>query len=113
MHPPQPSPIRAIDSFINNLSHRYRRLWVIVIHLALVALANHLAFLLRFDADVPARELALQLSMLPWLLAMRGILFFPFGVYQGLWRYVGMWDLRNIIASILTSSFAFLLLMQF
>jgi len=82
------------------------------LQLGLVALSNALAFLLRFDGDMPpfARE-AFWLT-LPWLVAIRALTFGPFKLYEGLWRYTGIYDLRAIVAAVTTSSVAFYLLMQ-
>jgi FlaA1/EpsC-like NDP-sugar epimerase len=79
----------------------------VVTHLLLVVLANALAFLLRFDGKVPDWAVSAQLEMLPWLLGIRGLLFIPFSVYHGLWRYVGMWDVGNILKSVVVSSLLF------
>lgn len=98
---------------MDKLSRRFRRTCVVLTHLLLVAVANRLAFELRFDGDVPQWASSPQVKMLPWLLAIRGLLFVPFRVYDGLWRYVGMWDLRNILASVTLSSVAFYLVTQF
>ena len=48
------------------------------------------------------------MQTIPWLLAIRGLAFIPFRLYQGIWQYASIWDLRNIILAVGLSSFAFL-----
>jgi FlaA1/EpsC-like NDP-sugar epimerase len=86
---------------------RFRRPVVIFLHLALIGLANYIAFALRFDGAVPPEQVVNFLDMLPWLLMIRAITFVPFRLYHGLWRYTGIWDLVNIIGATLVSTVVF------
>src|SRR5882762_8179676 len=99
--------VLARPSWLLRLLVRRRRIIVVAMHLVLIALSNYLAFLLRFDFDVPDAKLALWLQTLPWLIAIRGLTFVPFRLYEGLWRYTGIWDLLAILGGVGSSSAIF------
>ncbi len=86
-------------------ANRLRRLpFVVVIHAVLVVVASYLACWLRFDGAIPEDILVNYLETLPWVLAIRGLVFIPFGLYGGLWRYTSIWDLSRIVGAVLTGS---------
>jgi FlaA1/EpsC-like NDP-sugar epimerase len=87
--------------------HRFRRVLIVVVQLLLVALSNYVAFLLRFDGLVPAWALLSFLQGLPGLLVIRGLMFVAFRLYQGLWRYTGLYDLWMLAGGIGASSVLF------
>jgi FlaA1/EpsC-like NDP-sugar epimerase len=91
---------------------RLRRPLTIALQLALVVLANGLAFLLRFDGELPPLAMAAFWQMLPWLVAIRALTFVPFRLYEGLWRYTSVYDLGAIAGGVCASSAAFFLLTQ-
>lgn len=84
-----------------------RRLVVFLIHLLLVVVSSYFAFWLRFDGNVPSEYARLWLNVVPALVVCRLTLFFPFRLYQGLWRYTSLSDLLGIVGGVFTSSAAF------
>ncbi len=91
---------------------RYRRLVVIGVQTVLMVVANYLAFWLRFDGDIPGAYGLLFLLMLPVLVLVRQLAFIPFRLYEGLWRYTSIYDLRNIVAGVFTGTLVFYLIVQ-
>jgi FlaA1/EpsC-like NDP-sugar epimerase len=102
----------TLGSKLTRIVLGYRRALVVASQLSLAALCNYLALLLRFDGEIPIVERLLYYEMLPWLLCIRGVIFVPFRLYEGLWRFTGMWDLRNIAGAIATSTLAFYVLVH-
>ena len=72
--------------------------------------SNATAFLLRFEGRVPPPDWAAHLAMVPVLLVVRMCGFAAFGGFRGLWRYASLYDLRNIVAAVVSSSLVFYIL---
>ena len=92
---------------VSRVIYRHRRVQIVLLHVGLVLLANYLAFLLRFGGRLTHDVSPAFLDGLPWLVAIRMLTFAPFRLYEGLWRYTGIWDLRNIVGAVTLSSLAF------
>lgn len=84
----------------------HARIFIVILDLAAVVLAYFSAFLLRFEFSIPAPELNYYLQTLPIVLAFRLISFRYFGLYNGIWRYASMEDLKAIFKAILASQVA-------
>ena len=97
-------------SALQALGRRLHRPIAVAIQLALVIASNRIAFLLRFDGDVPPFGDEAFWQMLPWLVAVRAFVFVPFRLYEGFWRYTSLYDLRALASGIAVSSGVFFLL---
>src|SRR6266567_4189408 len=86
---------------------RYRRIPIIILHIALITVSNYLAFWLKFDGRIPVDEIAHFLNLLPWLVLIRCLTFIPFKLFMGLWRYTSVLELRNIIIASALGSLVF------
>lgn len=58
-----------------------------------------LAYLFRFNFDVPDEFQHAIWSALPWLLPLHAALFWRFGLYRGIWRFASLSDLRRILVA--------------
>ncbi len=85
---------------------RWRRPIIVALDLCLIVLANYLAFWLRFDGDIPLTVIEEFLGSLPWLIVFRGAAFSFFRLHEGLWRYTSLWDFRNILVGVASSTLA-------
>ncbi|MFO7987347.1 MAG: nucleoside-diphosphate sugar epimerase/dehydratase [Desulfatiglandaceae bacterium] len=79
--------------------------WVVFLGDAvLVALSLYLAYLLRFDGSIPASQFGSFVHILPWVIPIKLAAFFFFGLYKGMWRYTGIYDLENLVKACVISS---------
>jgi len=82
-----------------------------------VALAYSLAYLVRFEGDIPSQNLAHLKTALPFVVPLKLICFFIFGLYRGMWRYTSLTDIKNVLRAAALSSIiivlAILLLYRF
>jgi FlaA1/EpsC-like NDP-sugar epimerase len=78
-----------------------------VLHDALAAvLAWCLAYLLRFNFELPPNFAAELKQTLYWVVPLQMIIFWRFHLYRGLWRYASTADLRRIFLAVMLSAAA-------
>jgi FlaA1/EpsC-like NDP-sugar epimerase len=65
----------------------------------------YLAFLLRFDLDIPNDKLAIYFYILPHVFVFRSISHFYFKIYSRLWEYANLHDFLKIFYSNAIGSF--------
>jgi FlaA1/EpsC-like NDP-sugar epimerase len=67
-------------------------------------LAWVLAYLLRFNFDMPDRFLQEMWHMLVLIVPAQAIVFWYFGLYRGIWRYASLPDLKRIVVAIVVAA---------
>jgi FlaA1/EpsC-like NDP-sugar epimerase len=83
-----------------------RRLAQAVIDACLIALAYLLAFLLRFDPSMPHRYATLLIESFAFVVVGKLLIFWLFGLYHKLWRFIDAKDFEAIIRAVVVASFA-------
>ena len=79
----------------------YRTL-LVILHDAFASLAAwSLAYLLRFNFDLPESFAAEWRQTLAWVVPLQMAVFWKFGLYRGVWRYASTADLRRIVLAVL------------
>lgn len=90
-----------------NLFSKYRRFFVVVLHLFFIVLSYLFAFLVRFDMELTPERWRLFFNTLPFLIIIRVVLFQYYKLCWGIWRYVSMKDCINILKAVTLSSVLF------
>ena len=83
---------------------RKRLILIIGVDVLIWTAAWLLAFLIRFDFDIPALRWSQCKQLLPFMLVIKLLIFYFFDLYRGMWRYTSISDLFNIIKAASFSS---------
>ena len=78
--------------------------------LVVCALSNYLAFLIRFDGNIPFEQRFAFARSIGWLLVVRAASLWLFGLYEGLWRYTSVYDLSALVSGIVAGTISFAIL---
>ncbi|MDZ4201169.1 MAG: nucleoside-diphosphate sugar epimerase/dehydratase [Gallionella sp.] len=69
-----------------------------------VAAAWTLAYLLRFNFDLPDSFVAELRQTLVWVVPVQMLIFYKLGLYRGIWRYASTADLRRIVLAVMLAA---------
>ncbi len=98
---------------MKNYLIKFRKAVILAINTVLIVGAYIGAFYIRFDFKLPVEYRDLIISTLPGLLVIKLVVFYYFGLYSGLWRYVSMDDLLRIIKANIVSTSCFIVFVVF
>jgi FlaA1/EpsC-like NDP-sugar epimerase len=79
----------------------------------LFALALVVAFLLRFEFDIPAEFFRQMVVLLPAAVGFKLVFFWASGLYRGMWRYTGLSDLWKIGRAVFMAEVALIIYVAF
>ncbi len=87
--------------------YRYHTVFALMVQLGLVAVSYVASFVLRLELEGSGAPWGLVLKTLPLLVAIRLVTLALFGLHRGLWRYVSVVDLLQIIKAVTIGSLVF------
>jgi UDP-GlcNAc:undecaprenyl-phosphate GlcNAc-1-phosphate transferase len=100
---------------LNTMLMYKRRVVEVLLDFFLICIAYYSAYFLRFEGSLLANNIHLLEQSLGWIIFIKMSVFFMFGLYRGVWRYMGISDFITMfkvvtlgtIASVLFLTFAF------
>ena len=98
---------------LKRLLFKFRRMVVLIINLSFVCSAYIAAFYVRFEFTLPQSYYALIVGTLPALLVIKIICFYYCGLFSGLWKYVSISDIWQVLKANIVASCIFTLYMVF
>ena len=63
-----------------------------------------LAYLLRFNFDIPAQFMPSLMQVMLWAVPLQIFCFLQFGLYKGVWRFASLPDLQRVLKAIFVAS---------
>jgi FlaA1/EpsC-like NDP-sugar epimerase len=91
---------------------RKRNFWVMLfVDATIVCLTYFLSYLLRFDGAIPHTHITNFSCTVVWILPLKLVFFYVFGLYKGMWRYTSIGDLESLVKGCLASTSTILLIL--
>ena len=91
-------------AWIETMLMHKRRLMEVGVDFALICACFVIAHALRFEGTLTPYLEGLILQSLPWIIAVKMSCFFSCRLYRGVWRYISLPDLVNILQAVVASS---------
>lgn len=86
------------------IQSRFKVGLAIVHDLVAAAAAWWLAYLLRFNFELPLNFRDELMQTLVWVVPLQAIVFWAFSLYRGIWRFASVADLRRILLAVVVAS---------
>jgi len=109
----QPIPEGPKVPLIETMLMHKRRLVEVAVDFVLICAAFVFAHLLRFEATLTPNLEGLIFKALPWIIVIKMACFVACGLYRGVWRYISIPDMVNVIKAVGLGSILSALLVLF
>ncbi|MBM3251220.1 MAG: hypothetical protein FJZ11_00360 [Candidatus Omnitrophica bacterium] len=100
-------------TLLNAMLFHKRRIVEVLLDFIFICIAYYSAYFLRFEGQLLTSNLYLIKESLVWLILIKVSVFFIFGLYRGVWRYIGISDFFTIFKVVTLSSVASILFLTF
>lgn len=96
--------LKTNKTILNNILLYKRRILEVLLDLVFICLAYYSAYLLRFEGLSLAANLWLMEKSLLWLVLIKISVFYIFGLYRDVWKYISVSDLITIFKCVTLGS---------
>jgi len=111
--PRQPVNNNNNKVILNTIFLHKRRMIEILLDFMLICIAYYSAYFLRFEGPLLTGNMHLIRESLVWIILIKMSIFFIFGLYRGVWRYIGISDFFTIFKVVSLGSVASVLFLTF
>jgi UDP-GlcNAc:undecaprenyl-phosphate GlcNAc-1-phosphate transferase len=98
-------------TILNSFFLHKRKIVEVLLDFAFICIAYYAAYFLRFEDTFFTANVALLRESLPWIIIVKLLVFFSFGLYRGVWRYIGISDFFTIFKVVSLGSLASVLVL--
>jgi len=100
-------------TFLNAMFLHKRRIVEVLLDFIFICIAYYFAYFLRFEGPLLTNNLYLIRESLVWIILIKMSVFFIFGLYRGVWRYIGISDFFTVFKVVSLGSVASILFLTF
>ncbi|MFC1674325.1 hypothetical protein ACFL1K_00300 [Candidatus Omnitrophota bacterium] len=98
---------------LNSILLYKRRIIEVLLDFVLICIAYYCAYFLRFEGFQLSSNLQLMQESLVWIILIKMSVFFVFGLYRGVWKYIGISDFFTMFKVVSISSVASIIFLTF
>jgi len=103
----------ANKTVLNNIFMYKRKIIEVFLDFTSICIAYYAAYFLRFEGGLFSANSNFLKDSLPWIIVIKLMVFFSFGLYRGVWRYIGISDFFTIFKVVTLSSISSILFLTF